>query len=40
MIYSIVQPVIFNPTNPSAPPIYPCGICRKEVRPTAAKYFY
>ncbi|XP_067933599.1 protein pygopus-like [Watersipora subatra] len=25
------QPVIFNPSNPNAPPIYPCGICRKEI---------
>lgn len=22
---------IFNPANPNAPPIYPCGICHKEV---------
>ena len=26
------QPVIVNPGNPSAPPIFPCGICRKEVQ--------
>ena len=30
-IYPPDQPVIFNQQNPSAPPIYPCGICRKEV---------
>lgn len=30
-IYPPDQPMIFNPQNPSAPPIYPCGICRKEV---------
>lgn len=30
-LYPPGQPIIFNPQNPSAPPIYPCGICRKEV---------
>merc|ERR1712002_138880 len=30
-IYPPDQPMIFNPQNPSAPPIYPCGICCKEV---------
>ena len=25
------QPMIFNPANPNAPPIYPCRICHKEV---------
>merc|ERR1712042_111071 len=30
-VYPPDQPMIFNPQNPSAPPIYPCGICRKEV---------
>ena len=30
-IYPPGQPMIFNPHNPSAPPIYPCGICRMEV---------
>ena len=30
-VYPPDQPVIFNQQNPSAPPIYPCGICRKEV---------
>merc|ERR1719342_268842 len=30
-VYPPDQPVIFNQENPSAPPIYPCGICRKEV---------
>ena len=23
--------MIFNPKNPNAPPIYPCGNCRREV---------
>ena len=23
--------MVFNPNNPNAPPIYPCGICHKEV---------
>ena len=29
-LYPPDQPII-NTGNPSAPPIYPCGICRKEV---------
>lgn len=31
-VYPPDQPVIVNPGNPSAPPIFPCGICRKEVQ--------
>lgn len=30
-VYPANQPMIFNPQNPNAPPIYPCGICHKEV---------
>ncbi|XP_015908131.1 protein pygopus [Parasteatoda tepidariorum] len=30
-VYPPDQPMIFNPQNPNAPPIYPCGICHKEV---------
>ncbi|KAG1658738.1 Protein pygopus [Nymphon striatum] len=30
-IYPSDQPMVFNPQNPSAPPIYPCGVCHKEV---------
>ena len=30
-IYPSDQPMVFNPQNPNAPPIYPCGICHKEV---------
>ncbi|XP_014662704.1 PREDICTED: protein pygopus-like [Priapulus caudatus] len=30
-VYPPNQPMIFNPQNPNAPPIYPCGICHKEV---------
>jgi len=30
-LYPPDQPMVFNPQNPSAPPIYPCGICHKEV---------
>lgn len=30
-IYPHDQPRVFNPANPNAPPIYPCGICHKEV---------
>jgi len=30
-IYPVDQPMVFNPQNPNAPPIYPCGICHKEV---------
>ncbi|XP_041370222.1 protein pygopus-like [Gigantopelta aegis] len=30
-MYPPNQPMVFNPSNPNAPPIYPCGICHKEV---------
>lgn len=30
-VYPYDQPRVFNPANPNAPPIYPCGICHKEV---------
>merc|ERR1719251_581142 len=30
-IYPSDQPMVFNPQNPNAPPISPCGICHKEV---------
>ena len=30
-VYPPNQPMIFNNSNPNAPPIYPCGICHKEV---------
>ncbi len=30
-IYPPNQPMVFNPSNPNAPPIYPCGGCHKEV---------
>ena len=30
-MYPPNQSTIFNSTNPNAPPIYPCGICHKEV---------
>ncbi|KAK6631289.1 hypothetical protein RUM44_005815 [Polyplax serrata] len=30
-VYPPDQPMVFNPQNPNAPPIYPCGICHKEV---------
>ncbi|XP_054707341.1 LOW QUALITY PROTEIN: protein pygopus-like [Uloborus diversus] len=30
-IYPPDQCMVFNPQNPNAPPIYPCGICHKEV---------
>lgn len=30
-VYPPGQPMVFNPQNPNAPPIYPCGACRKEV---------
>ena len=33
-VYPPDQPMIFNPANPHAPPIYPCGICHKEVHDT------
>ena len=31
-IYPPNQPMVFNPSNPNAPPIYPCGGCHKEVK--------
>lgn len=30
-VYPMDQPMVFNPANPNAPPIYPCGVCHKEV---------
>ena len=30
-LYAPNQNMVFNQANPNAPPIYPCGICRKEV---------
>jgi hypothetical protein len=30
-IYPPDQARVFNPANPNAPPIYPCGVCHKEV---------
>jgi len=30
-VYPPDQPMVFNPQNPNAPPIYPCGMCHKEV---------
>lgn len=30
-VYPPDQPMVFNPQNPNAPPIYPCGTCHKEV---------
>ena len=30
-IYPPNQPMVFNPSNPNAPPIYPCGVCHKEI---------
>ena len=30
-IYPETASMVFNPSNPNAPPIYPCGICHKEV---------
>merc|ERR1719273_387771 len=30
-LYPPGQSMVFNPQNPNAPPIYPCGNCRKEV---------
>uniref|UniRef100_A0A0B6YQM3 PHD-type domain-containing protein n=1 Tax=Arion vulgaris TaxID=1028688 RepID=A0A0B6YQM3_9EUPU len=30
-VYPPNQPMVFNPSNPCAPPIYPCGVCHKEV---------
>ena len=29
--YPVGQPIISNPANPNAPPIYACGNCRREV---------
>lgn len=31
-VYPADQPMVFNSQNPNAPPIYPCGVCHKEVR--------
>jgi hypothetical protein len=31
-VYPPNQPMIFNPQNPNAPPIYPCGVCHREVQ--------
>ena len=31
-IYPPNQPLIFNPQNPNAPPIHPCGVCHREVQ--------
>ena len=30
-VYPPNQPLVRNPSNQNAPPIYPCGICHKEV---------
>ncbi|XP_022256867.1 pygopus homolog 1-like isoform X1 [Limulus polyphemus] len=30
-VYPPGQSMVLNPQNPNAPPIYPCGICHKEV---------
>lgn len=30
-VYPAGQPMVFNPQNPNAPPIYTCGSCHKEV---------
>lgn len=30
-VYPPNQSMVFNPSNPNAPPIYPCGVCHKEV---------
>lgn len=30
-VYPSSASMVFNPSNPNAPPIYPCGICHKEV---------
>lgn len=30
-VYPVDQARVFNPQNPNAPPIYPCGVCHKEV---------
>jgi hypothetical protein len=31
-LYPPNQPMIANPQNPNAPPIYPCGLCHREVQ--------
>lgn len=30
-VYPSNQAMVFNSANPNAPPIYPCGICHKEI---------
>jgi hypothetical protein len=30
-VYPLNTPMVFNPQNPNAPPIYPCRMCRHEV---------
>ncbi|XP_014779726.1 protein pygopus [Octopus bimaculoides] len=30
-VYPRNKSMVFNPANPNAPPIYPCGTCHKEV---------
>ena len=30
-VYPPNQALVFNSANPNAPPIYPCGICHKEI---------
>ncbi len=30
-VYPPGHPMVFNSQNPNAPPIYPCGLCHKEV---------
>lgn len=30
-VYPVHTAMVFNPQNPNAPPIYPCGVCHKEV---------
>ena len=32
MMYPPNQPLIYNPQNPNAPPIHPCGACHREVQ--------
>jgi hypothetical protein len=39
-IYPADQPMVFNPQNPNAPPIYPCGICHKEVHDNDQVVFF
>lgn len=31
-LYPPNMPIIFNPQNPNAPPIHPCGACRREAQ--------